>query len=125
MAEGFGGLAECLGDGRPQPIGGGLVEMQAQAGSEAQPAAHQHERDVVVGVAVAFAQFVGPQDRGVVEQGTCLLYHSDAADDLTPVTPCSGGPFYNTKHRLIVRLTHSHTSDNTILEQTEVPLVVQ
>ena len=67
VAEGFQVVAEGMGDREQEAVVGLALVINRAAHAEAEAAADQDERDVVERVGVAFAEFVGPDDRGVVE----------------------------------------------------------
>ena len=60
-------MAEALGDRHEQAVVGLLRELERAAGLEAEAAADQHPRDVLVRVAVALPELVRPDDGGVVQ----------------------------------------------------------
>lgn len=63
-------MAEGMGDGQPQPVVGDIVKMKCAPGLKPEASAAQDERDVVVRVRVAFPQFVGPENRRMIQHGT-------------------------------------------------------
>src|SRR6187455_927029 len=69
VAERFEVMSKAPGDGEPEPVVGGAAEVVGASGFEAEVTAAEHEGNVVVGVGVAFAEFVGPEDGGVVQHG--------------------------------------------------------
>ncbi len=63
-------MAEGVGEAEPEAVVGCFVELEREAGFEAEAAADEDEGDVFEGMAVAFAEFVGPEEGGVVEEGS-------------------------------------------------------
>lgn len=48
---------------------GNAIEFERASHLEPEAVSDEHEGDVIEGVGIAFAEFVGPNDGGVVEQG--------------------------------------------------------
>ena len=69
VAKGLQVMSETMGEGKQEAIVGNVGQLERSAHLEAESAADQGERYVVERVAVAFAQFVEPDDRGMVEHG--------------------------------------------------------
>ena len=60
-------MTEALGDGHEQAVVRLLLELERAAGLEAEAAADEHPRDVLVRVAVALPELVRPDDGCVVQ----------------------------------------------------------
>ena len=60
-------MSKRVCDGEPQSIVGREGELMRPTGLESEAVADEHERDVFVGVAVSFAQLIGPKDGSVIE----------------------------------------------------------
>ena len=60
-------MAHRMCDREQQPVVVHTFALHRSTGLESEPTADKHPGNVVVGVGVAFAKFVGPEDCGVVE----------------------------------------------------------
>src|SRR5208282_6433097 len=68
FAEGVDAVAHGVGQGEVKTIVGNLVQLDGTAHLKTEAAADEDKGNVVEGVGVAFTEFVGPDDQGVVQQ---------------------------------------------------------
>ena len=61
-------MAQRVGECNPKPVMGLSAKVQRSAGLQAEPTSQQHKGNIVMAVAVALAQFVGPNEGGVIEK---------------------------------------------------------
>src|SRR6185369_9869220 len=66
--ESFQPVPDGVSQGKVQPVVRDLLEFQRPAHLETKAAADEQEGNVVQGVGVSLAEFVGPNDQRVVEQ---------------------------------------------------------
>src|SRR5687767_5941736 len=70
VAEAVYAVPESVGHGHEQAVVGHALIFEGAAHLESEAIADQHERYVVLRVGVAFAELVGPDDGGVIQQAT-------------------------------------------------------
>ena len=68
VAECVDAMTHAVGQGHEQSVVGDALEVYRAPHLEAHSVAEQHKRNVPERMAVALAEFVGPDDGGVVEQ---------------------------------------------------------
>ena len=67
VAEGVNLVAKRMRQTEPQAIVGSLVELKCATSLETEAAAKEHKWNVVVRVAIAFSEFVRPNDRRIIQ----------------------------------------------------------
>src|SRR5213593_4394834 len=95
LAERLEAMADGMSQAKVQAIVRRFVEFERAAHLEAEPAADEHEGNVVQRVRVAFAQLVGPDNKRVVEHRACAAGFGRACQPLRQVGQLAAEPLIN------------------------------
>ena len=70
FAEGFDSVTDCMGHGEIQAVVRNFFQFQRASHFETEAAAEQDKRNIIEGVGISFAEFVGPGNESVIEEGS-------------------------------------------------------